>query len=96
MCVCVCVVPCVSGTFLNKDHRGRPVCTSCPKGFYKDDEYATHCTQCPVGKSTVDRGSTLSADCIGRFYLLLPYMSYKIFCNDYEIQFLIVLRNCRL
>lgn len=59
-------VPCVSGTFLNKDHRGRPVCTSCPKGFYKDDEYATHCTQCPVGKSTVDRGSTLSADCIDK------------------------------
>lgn len=59
-------VPCVSGTFLNKDHRGRPVCTSCPKGFYKDDEYATHCTQCQVGKSTVDRGSTLSADCIDK------------------------------
>lgn len=59
-------VPCVSGTFLTKGRRGRPVCTSCPKGFYKDDKYATFCTQCPVDKSTVDRGSTLSTDCIDK------------------------------
>lgn len=65
------VVPCVSGTFLTKGRRGRLVCTSCPKGFYKDDKYATFCTQCPVEKSTVDKGSTLSTDCIGTFYPLL-------------------------
>lgn len=59
-------VPCVSGSFLSKDRRGRPVCTSCPKGFYKDDEFATNCTQCSDAKSTVDRGSTLSTDCIDK------------------------------
>lgn len=59
-------VPCISGSFLTVDNRGRPVCTPCPRGFYKDDEFEVHCTQCPDETSTVETGSTHLADCIDK------------------------------
>lgn len=57
-------VPCISGSFLTVDNRGRPVCTPCPRGFYKEDEFEVHCTQCPDETSTVETGSTHLTDCI--------------------------------
>lgn len=62
-------VPCISGSFLTVDNRGRPVCTPCPRGFYKDDEFEVHCTQCPDETGTVETGSTHLADCIGKSQL---------------------------
>lgn len=59
-------VPCISGSFLSVDNRGRPVCTPCPRGFYKEDEFEVHCTQCPSETSTVTTGSTHLADCIDK------------------------------
>lgn len=59
-------VPCISGSFLNVNNRGRPVCTPCPRGFYKEDEFEIHCTQCPDETSTVETGSTHLTDCIDK------------------------------
>nr|XP_022288701.1 sushi, von Willebrand factor type A, EGF and pentraxin domain-containing protein 1-like isoform X2 [Crassostrea virginica] len=57
-------VPCARGSFLTKTRRGRQVCTPCPKGFYKEDEYEPQCTQCPQNTSTVESGSMFFTDCI--------------------------------
>lgn len=59
-------VPCVSGSFLTKNQRGRPVCTLCPRGFFKEDAFDVHCKKCPTEKSTVDIGSTQATDCIDK------------------------------
>ncbi|XP_062570057.1 uncharacterized protein LOC134232121 [Saccostrea cucullata] len=56
--------PCAKGSYLTEDHRKRPVCTSCPKGFFKEDEFELQCAKCPEGTGTVEEGSTYSTDCI--------------------------------
>lgn len=61
-------VPCISGSFLTVNNRGRPVCTPCPRGFYKEDEFEIHCSQCPNETSTVEAGSTHLTDCIGKCF----------------------------
>nr|XP_022289245.1 sushi, von Willebrand factor type A, EGF and pentraxin domain-containing protein 1-like isoform X2 [Crassostrea virginica] len=58
-------VPCNSGSFLTTNTRGRPDCTPCPKGFYKEDKDELQCTQCPENTSTIETGSTFLAECIG-------------------------------
>ncbi|XP_056008481.1 uncharacterized protein LOC125664654 [Ostrea edulis] len=57
-------VPCTSGSYMTFNHRRKPICTPCPKGFYKENELDVHCTQCPDATSTEETGSTHASDCI--------------------------------
>ncbi|XP_069121729.1 LOW QUALITY PROTEIN: sushi, von Willebrand factor type A, EGF and pentraxin domain-containing protein 1-like [Argopecten irradians] len=57
-----CFQVCNAGTYSSN---GVIPCTSCTIGTYQSDKHSTECTNCSEGTTTVSRGATSSAACVG-------------------------------